>query len=235
MITLQQALKDTWYFFKSHLSWICWIILPVLLPVRIFEVVMSWYVDDDQSFTATDWLPLLAEMLVYPLYQGALIAFMLSTVRSQRWSLSAYYSMALRFWFQLMSLYILVSIAAGFGFLLLIVPGVIVVCRVAFAEFICVADERSAFDAFSQSWESTKPVFWLLLQGLFGICIASWLLFYAIEYVVDVLDVWNPVLSVVLGCFYTVVLTLVTIFAFRVFTADPQRLEMLTSGSHPAD
>lgn len=233
MITIDQALKDTWNFFRGHISWICWILLPVVVPVRIFEIITSWYFDDENTFTATDWVPMLAELLVYPVYQGALVFFLLSTVRSERWSLQAYYTMALRYWPQLLLLYILVGIASVLGILLFIIPGVIVACRVAFAEFFCLFEGCSAQVSFSKSWESTKPVFWLLLQGLLVIYLPAWVLFFSIEYVIGFLDLWNPVLSVVLSCFYTVVLSLMTIFAFRVFTADEERMEKLKSQTGP--
>jgi hypothetical protein len=51
---------------------------------------------------------------------------------------------------------LLVSVIIGFGIVLLIVPGIIFACRLAFVPYLVVDKNFKAVDAISKSWEMTK-------------------------------------------------------------------------------
>jgi hypothetical protein len=64
---------------------------------------------------------------------------------------------------------ILVSIIVGIGIVLLIVPGIIFACRLAFVPFIVMDQKLEAIEAIKKSWEMTEGYSWTI----FGMAIMS--------------------------------------------------------------
>ena len=123
-----------------------------------------------------------------------------------------------------MVLYVILSVVMTLGFLLLIFPGFIVLSRVSFAEFYCILHDKSGLDAFSESWKQTEKDQWLLLKGIIILYIVITLPIAGAEYIFEALEIWNPVLSFISGVVSSLLAPLLTIFAFRVYMCNPERL-----------
>ncbi len=61
---------------------------------------------------------------------------------------------------------LLVSVIIGIGFVLLVVPGIIFLCRLAFVPYLVVDKKYKAVDAISKSWEMTKGFAWTIFDGI---------------------------------------------------------------------
>ena len=57
---------------------------------------------------------------------------------------------------------LLLNVIIGIGIVLLIVPGIVFACRLAFVPYLVVDKKLKATDAISQSWEMTKGFGWKL-------------------------------------------------------------------------
>jgi uncharacterized membrane protein len=64
---------------------------------------------------------------------------------------------------------ILVGIIVGIGFALLIVPGIIFACRMAFVSYLVMDQKMEAIEAVKKSWEMTRGYSWTI----FGMAIMS--------------------------------------------------------------
>ena len=64
---------------------------------------------------------------------------------------------------------ILVGAIVGIGFVLLIVPGIIFACRLAFVPFLVMDQKLEAIEAIKKSWEMTRGYSWTI----FGMAIMS--------------------------------------------------------------
>ena len=64
---------------------------------------------------------------------------------------------------------ILVGVIVGIGIALLIVPGIIFACRLAFVSYLVMDQKMEAIDAIKKSWEMTKGYSWTI----FGMAIMS--------------------------------------------------------------
>lgn len=233
MIELKQALNDTWFFFRNNIYWISLIVLPIVIPVEILNAVMTWFIDDEDTLTSSDWMPGVVDIILYPIHQGALIIFLINSLSGEKHTLKQYYQYSFRYWGRLFLLYVIIGIAFGVGLFLLILPGLIVLARVAFSEFYCLFDNRPAIESFSKSWNVTRESQWLLIKGVVVIYVLTMTPFVVLSYVADAFELWGPVLSVVTGSVYSILLTLITIFYFRVYTSDPERLDKLSGRESP--
>ena len=83
---------------------------------------------------------------------------------------------------------ILVGIIVGIGFLMLIVPGIIFACRLAFVPYLIIDRNMEVTEALNKSWEMTKGYgwniffmgflsFWIIIAGFlalfFGVIISA--------------------------------------------------------------
>jgi uncharacterized membrane protein len=64
---------------------------------------------------------------------------------------------------------ILVGVIVGIGFVLLIVPGIIFACRLAFVSYLVMDQKMEAIEAVKKSWEMTRGYSWTI----FGMAIMS--------------------------------------------------------------
>jgi hypothetical protein len=65
---------------------------------------------------------------------------------------------------------VLVGILVGIGFVMLIVPGIILACKFAFTPYLLVDRRMNAIDAMQESWRMTNGHVWtLILMGLMSI------------------------------------------------------------------
>ncbi len=218
MNNLKKLLIETWFFFKGNISGICAVIMPFIIPLTILDSAFEYFFQEEMG--AVYWLFFFVGVVVYPIYQGAMILYLASVVTDEYLPKSQYYRLAIRSWVPLMVLYILVSLALMAGFLLLVIPGVVVMGRTVFSEFYCLFQSKSGIDSFAESWKATKRTQWILIGGIIVISICTSLPVYGIEYILEYVELSNPVFSFSINIVGSVLTTLFTIFAFRVYTLE---------------
>ncbi len=229
MNELTKILQESWNFFKANIVGICSIIMPFVVPLGIFYALIEFFNKDGME--SVTWLAFLGGMALYPIYQGALILYMASVVTGEYLEKMQYYKLASRFWLPLVTVYFVSSLAVMAGFLLLIVPGLIVLGRVAFSEFYCAFHNRSGMEAYSDSWKATKKDQWLLVSGIVIIHACTSIPILGIEYVLKAAGLLNPIFTFIIGTLSSLLSALMTIFAFRVYTLDPERLNRVAGGN----
>jgi uncharacterized membrane protein len=62
---------------------------------------------------------------------------------------------------------VLVGVIVGIGIVLLIVPGIIFACRLAFVSFLVIDQKMDAIEAVKKSWEMTKGYSWTIFAMAF--------------------------------------------------------------------
>jgi uncharacterized membrane protein len=149
-----------------------------LLVVSIVFMVLSgpvgsvqWKVDSFGWFLA----PLVLFAITYgifvagPIQYGANWVF-LKAVRGERIEVRDVFVVFQRNYWNAVIANIVVGIIVGMGFVMLIVPGIIFACRLAFVPFLVVDREMDVMDALRVSWDMTRGYGWqIFLMGLLAI------------------------------------------------------------------
>ena len=221
MKPFNEVLKESLFFFKTNLRSICAVVLPFIIPLEIFYGICDALNQGDNDSIL--WLASGVGAVFTPIYQGALILYLASILKDENLSVKTCYQQALVFWLPLMVIYILSSLAMAAGFLLLIIPGLIVMGRLAFAEFYCMLHNKTGYESLLASWENSKKELWQLVGGLLLIPLAIIIPLVLLEHFLDVLGLTGPVFTFVSGVISSVLYTLSTIFVFRIYTLDPER------------
>jgi len=96
--------------------------------------------------------------------QGALIYGAIADFNGEKASFGECISIALRYFFPLLGLAILVTLGIIFGSLLLVIPGILIALGWSIAAPVLIVERPGVFDSISRSWELTSGYKrWILL------------------------------------------------------------------------
>ncbi|MBY4678279.1 YciC family protein [Marinobacterium arenosum] len=216
MIT--EYIRQSLFFFRGHLNVIARIQLPFLLLINLFGTLSA----SDMEPGSPQQQQMLAAMaianfLLIPLYWGATIAYLGSVVDNQPLSPLNALGRALTRWRSLLLVYMLTGLAAFGGFMLFIVPGIFLLIRLGFADYICVLERQGSMASLRQSWQQTEDYFWTLLKGLAVLFVALSGSEILLELLLDQLfgnSLWTALpLNILFGLLHT----LLTVYGFRIY------------------
>jgi len=133
--------------------------------------VIQWKVDSWEWFL----VPLALFGITYgifvagPIEYGARWVF-LKAVRGERIEVRDIFVVFQKNYWNVVIANIVVSIIVGLGIFMLIVPGIIFACRLAFVPYLVVDREMDVMDALRVSWDMTRGYGWqIFLMGLLAI------------------------------------------------------------------
>jgi uncharacterized membrane protein len=115
-------------------------------------------------------------LIISALVQAALTRATVSAIEGQRATLGESLSSALRVVLPLIGLTILFSLGVGFGFILLLIPGLILLLMWAVAVPALVIEREGVLAAFSRSAELTKGHRWKIFGLFLLLLVIYWLL-----------------------------------------------------------
>jgi MFS family permease len=170
------------------------------LPLTALSILQSQFVTIGDATTfnpdALIWSAYvgLASLITNTILQGALIYGTVQDLNGQRPSVGACLATGLRNFLPLIGMSILLGIGLFFGFLLLVVPGFILLVAWSVAAPALVADRTGVIGAFGRSAELTRGNRW----RIFGLFIISWIILMVISMVFGAVmgaSVWTAALS----------------------------------------
>ncbi|MFC3608717.1 hypothetical protein [Stutzerimonas tarimensis] len=171
-MNLFAVLRDAWFFFSHNLLFIVRLCLPLILVESGARLALGlWLGDADRSMH-----DMLAGMLFYPLYTGALILFLDARSRGMDVSPSQLLAMALQRWLPLALLVALSSLLIIIGASLFILPGIWVMVKLAFAEFLLIQRGLTPLAAMKESFALTRGRFLPVLNCVLVVIMPLWLL-----------------------------------------------------------
>ena len=147
-------------------------LLVVVLVVMLFSIPFGFanhFIDSDSFGYAffTLFNVVYGLIVMAPLGYGANLVF-LKAVRKEPFKNYDIFMAFQNIW-NIVIANILVGFIVGIGFVLLIVPGIIFACRLAFVPFIVMDQKLEPIEAIRKSWEMTRGYSWTI----FGMVVAS--------------------------------------------------------------
>lgn len=214
---LDDALTDSWTFFKRHVGSLAAIVLPVVVPLQV-GLGLYESANMEQGFSMGNiFLMMLVGFVFYALYMPAVIFYIASVVSGEQRSTGELYQQALKWWGPFLLLLLLVTLLSGVGFMLLIVPGIIVMLKLAFAEFDMLLNDASPLAAMQTSWHLTKGHKGTLFGGYLIITLAIYVPFIILEAILAGVGMAYWWVTAAVSVVIAVCNLFYTIFAFRVY------------------
>jgi hypothetical protein len=157
------------------LGWkIIWAYFVELLVVSIVVMlltgpisVVQWKVDEFEWYL----VPLVMFGIVYGVFVAGPISYgskwvFLKAVRGERVEIRDVFAVFQKNYWNAVIANIVVGVIVGMGIIMLIVPGIIFACRLAFVPYLVVDEEMDVMDALRVSWDMTRGYGWqIFLMG----------------------------------------------------------------------
>lgn len=162
-------LRDAWYFYHRQVAYLALLCLPLLLLESLARNLLAPHVGDWQGSA-----DLLAGLLFYPVYAAALILYLDTRSRGLTPGTAALLAMALRLWPSLALLTALSSLLILLGASLFILPGLWLMVRLAFADFLVVLQGFTPLAALGDSMALTRGQFWRIFLVMMAVMLPLW-------------------------------------------------------------
>lgn len=219
---VKELLADTWSLFKENVVPISLIVLPIAIPTMIVEAIIQNLLVTESSHIPISFIPTLTAILVDPIYSVAVIFYIASIVSGEKIDTITLWRLGIKFWLPYVILSILFGLSVTVGFILLIVPGMILWARWSFASFDLLLSQSNPRDALRSSWTATKSYVGVLLKG-YAILIVilygpNMLLTKIMQGSLGKTSTSFQVFDSALDLVYTVLDVMFTIFAFRIYS-----------------
>lgn len=167
-----RVLLESWYFYSRNLRSIALLCLPLLL----IEGLLRQQLADSAFELVPEAREMLVTLLFYPLYSAALILFMDGRTHQREVSTSQLLRQALGLWPSFALLAGLSTLLILFGTWLLILPGLWVMLRLLFAEYLLTLNGLSPLAAMRESFRLSQGYFWMCAACIFSVMPPLWLL-----------------------------------------------------------
>jgi hypothetical protein len=165
-------LRDAWFFYSRNLPSIVRLCLPLIVLESCARLAVS-------HLFGKDVMPaqeLLIGLVFYPLYIAALILFLDARSRGHAPPLREVMMRALPLWPSMAVLAGLGTLLIMLGASLFVLPGLWVMVKIAFAEYLLVLRGLSPLAALKQSFLETRGHFLLILGCIMAVLVPLWLL-----------------------------------------------------------
>ncbi len=207
-----ELLRASWYFFSRNAGEIALLCLPTILIEAISQQGLIAWLGADKSQGAS----IVVSMLFYPVYVGSLIIFVDSRSHRIRLKPRQVLEMALARWPAFAVLAAISTLLIMVGAWMLILPGLYVMIKLAFAEYLLVLEGRAPLDAIKESFALTNRHFWTILACVLMVMGPIWLVdWFAYRELGKNPD---PVGTVLLETFNSFFQLFVSIALYRMFT-----------------
>lgn len=172
------------------------IVFLFAIPIQAFALIVN------ESFieqnTILFMIPVMAYglLLLAPLQYGVYYAY-LKAARGQEVEIKDMFAFSRNYGNVLLA-YILVYIIVGIGIVLLIIPGIIFACKLAFVPFLVVDKQIGAMDAIKASWRMTDGYAMnIFLIGLLAVFISiGGLIVFGIGIIIAIMWIYLAVASI---------------------------------------
>ncbi|MDF2644115.1 MAG: rane protein [Pseudomonas sp.] len=161
------VIQDSLYFFRRHLV----SILVLCLPLVVLEALAKQALASAMSSDASPAYELIVGLFFYPLYTGALILFMDARSRGEEPHTRDLLAMAVRLWPTFAVLSGMSTLLIMFGLSLFVIPGIWVMIKLAFCEYLLVLRKLTPFMAMRESMLMTTGHFVRILTCILCIYI----------------------------------------------------------------
>ncbi len=204
-------IQDSLYFFRRNFASILTLCLPLVILEALTKQVLGNTATPDGS---ASW-QLLIGLLFYPLYTGALILFLDAKTRGETPATSNLLAATLRMWPTFAALTALSTLLIMGGLSLFIIPGVWVMIKLVFSEYLLVLRGLGPLDAMRESFMMTRGHVLRILACVLFVYIPLSVLEVLSFYILP--EQQNPLLSLAVDSASSFLQLFISVVMFRLF------------------
>lgn len=166
------VLRDSLYFFRRHLA----NIIPLCLPLVVLESLLTQLLYRQMGEQASPAYGMLITLLIYPLYSAALILYLDTRSNGQDVPKRDLFARAVQVWPPLALLILISSLLIMAGLALLVFPGIWIMIKLVFAEYLLVLRGLPVVQSMRESARMTTGHFMRIMICVLGVLAPIWLI-----------------------------------------------------------
>jgi len=219
-----EYIRQSFFFFRQNIKLLAAINIPFLIIFNILfsQINMAGTTADPNQVTQSLLMASTLNLLFMPIYWGATIFFMQSTINSPVFTAGQAIAASIKTWSKLFLVFLITSVCVLFGFMAFIIPGIYVAIRLSLSHYICIVENKGTIDSLKQSWARTDDYIWLILKGTATIMITIFILRMAAIGIADA--IFNSALiNIIVNITFDFCNIMVMIFGFRVYCLSNEK------------
>ena len=217
-----EYIRQSIFFFQTNIAVLAKIHLPFIFIFNLMLLQIEQPISSENSDTLLYISAL--NLLFIPIYWGATIAFMQSTIEGTQYTAGQAIMASIGNWPKLFLVFLVSSICIILGFMAFIVPGIYIAVRLSIADYICVVEKKLPLPSLKQSWQQTEEYIWPILIGTVAILMTIMLADYLLSRLLSSVLNDNQYLSLLLDICFDFMNVLVMIYGFRIYCLIKQQL-----------
>jgi hypothetical protein len=162
LIKVRDLIRESWAFYKNNFALFAKIIAWLLIPSVLLSL-LPYFISNPIILLTVNFLLSLVSWVLSVLITIALILTMDALLKKEPINLKNIYNLSYSKTFSGIIISILVSLAVGFGTVLLIIPGIIFSVWFSFSLYVFVLENKKGTEALSASRQLVKGRFWPIL------------------------------------------------------------------------
>lgn len=220
-MNLKLIISDAFYFFRSNLAQISSLCLPWLLAVALVNYLITATGDPARGLTPLYLLAWAFNLLVYPIYTGALILLMSKRAQLEQPGNKELVASAIKIWQPFFIVHLIGAGLTALGLMFLILPGVLVAVSLSFAEFFLVVENVKPLEALQKSFHATRPFFIQILLLMLLFLTPLWMLNFFVANLLDAQEV-GPLINIIVATITAFLMLFVDVVLFRIYMSAKQ-------------
>jgi hypothetical protein len=215
-MNLKLIISDAVYFFKSNFVQISSLCLPWLLAAAVVNYLITTTGDPTKGLAPLYLLAWAFNLLIYPIYTGALILLMAKRAQLEQPDNKALVASAIKMWQPFFIVHIIGAGLTALGLMFFILPGVVVAVTLSFAEFHLVVENVKPMEALQKSFYSTRPYFFQILLLMVLFLTPLWMINFYIANLLDAQEV-GPLINIIVATATAFLMLFVDVVLFRIY------------------
>ncbi|MBN1927669.1 MAG: hypothetical protein JW798_17685 [Prolixibacteraceae bacterium] len=169
--TISESLGNAWYTMKKYFLWL---FLAVIIS-GIFQGPPNYSFEFDKGIVAVPLvvflviLGIVVFLFIKPVFSFGSSMMFVEAVRDQKPNLRWLVSGFQKNYLNIVLAHLLQVAIIGIGFVALIIPGIVLACRLSFVPYLVMDKELDPIQAVEESWRMTRGFGWTI----FGLAILS--------------------------------------------------------------
>jgi len=218
---LKLVISDAFNFFRNNLIQIGALCLPWLLAAALVEYLITTSGEPAQGIGPLFLLAWTFNLLIYPIYTGALILLMSKRAQREQPDNRTLLAAAIKIWQPFFVVHVMGAGLTALGLMFFIIPGVYVGVRLSFAEFYLVLENVKPMEAIQKSFQATRPLFLKILLLLVLFVTPLWMLNFFLGSLLSDMQA-GIVINVLLATLSAFLMLFVDVVLFRVYMSATQ-------------
>ncbi|MBA1191071.1 hypothetical protein G7Z99_18805 [Pseudomonas entomophila] len=153
------VLRDSLYFSRRHLMNIIRLCLPLIVLESV--ALQLWFLQFDEDAQASQGI--IVGMIFYPMYSSALMLYLDARSRGKTPTLRAVFNRMSQFYPKVLGQRALGALLIVVGFMLFIVPGIWIMVRLVFAQYLLVLRGYPIIESMRESARMTRGHFFRIV------------------------------------------------------------------------